>query len=178
MFHPLEKFRFCPSCGSDAFIEANDKSKQCEKCGFQYYLNAVSAVACFVVDDCGRLLLCRRGKEPAKGSWDLPGGFVDLDESAEQALRREISEELGSEVESISYLFSLPNEYIYSGFTVRTLDMFFLIRLADLNCLRPADDVDAIEFFEFDKIDLATIGLKSVRQAVGRFLEEYKGGII
>lgn len=169
--HPLDKFKYCPVCGSDRFAESDNKSKQCPKCGFRYYLNAVAAVAAFIVDtDNNRLLLCKRGKEPEKGTWDLPGGFVDPGESAEEAIAREISEELNLKTHNIRYLFSIPNEYYYSGFNVRTLDMFYMVEVGDLSGLMPNDDVEKVEFFPFNMVDISTIGLKSIKMAVEKFL--------
>ena len=78
MRHPLYQFQFCPVCGAKAFVEHNEKAKKCMACGFVYYFNPSSAVACFIKNAKGELLLVRRGKEPAKGTLDLPGGFVDM----------------------------------------------------------------------------------------------------
>ena len=168
--HPLDKFKYCPVCGADNFTENDGKSKKCHKCGFRYYLNAVSAVAGFIVDDNNRLLLCRRAKEPLKGTLDLPGGFVDIGETAEDAIRREVKEELNLHTDSIRYLFSIPNEYLYSGFNVRTLDMFFMIKISDMSTLTAKDDVAQAMFIPFDQININRIGLKSIKIAVEKFL--------
>ena len=85
MSHPLHQFTYCPKCGARTFVERNEKAKQCTTCGFVYYFNPSSAVACFIRNSKGELLLVRRAKEPAKGTLDLPGGFVDMYESAEDA---------------------------------------------------------------------------------------------
>jgi ADP-ribose pyrophosphatase YjhB (NUDIX family) len=53
-----------------------------------------------VVLDGGRVLLVRRGQEPMKGEWSIPGGGVELGESLDAALRREVLEETGVEVEA------------------------------------------------------------------------------
>ena len=95
MNHPLHQFIYCPKCGANTFIERNEKAKQCTTCGFVYYFNPSSAVACFIRNAAGEILLVRRAKEPAKGTLDLPGGFVDMFESAEDAAHREVKEETG-----------------------------------------------------------------------------------
>ena len=172
MEHPLKKFRYCPICGSENFVEHNDRSKFCRQCGFHYYLNAVSAVACFVVNDKNELLMCRRAQDPQKGTLDLPGGFVDIDETAEDAVKREILEELNLETDKITYLFSIPNKYLYSDFTVRTLDMFFKIEIKNFDVLKCKDDVATAEFFPFDKINIDEIGLGSIKIAVEKFTKK------
>ena len=73
----------------------------------------------------GEILVARRGKEPAKGTLDLPGGFVDNYETGEEAVAREVMEETGLKVDEVKYLFSLPNIYPYSGIVVHTLDQFY-----------------------------------------------------
>ena len=86
--HPLEKFRFCPVCGSSHFRDNDNKSKRCENCGFEYYINPSSAVAAFIQDSEKKLLVVIRAKEPGKGTIDLPGGFCDIGERLEQAIVR------------------------------------------------------------------------------------------
>ena len=171
MEHPLDCFRFCPRCGSSRFPENDKKSKKCANCGFVFYLNASSAVAAIIVNDNGEMLLCRRAHEPYKGTLDLPGGFADLHESAEDAVRREIREEIGAEVEAIQYFDSFPNIYPYSGFDVHTLDIVFACRLKKNSILAPNDDVSEIIFIPFDKIKPEEIKLSSIRKAVEKWLE-------
>lgn len=169
--HFSKLFTHCPSCGSSLFIQNNEKSKRCQDCGFVYYINASAAVAAFILNESGELLVCRRGKEPEKGTLDLPGGFVDDDESAEEALKREINEELQATVSEYQYLFSLPNLYEYSGMTIPTLDMFFACKLEDSTNLQASDDVEACYFVPLHQIDPELFGLKSVKKAVGMFLQ-------
>ena len=164
-------FTHCPACGSAKFVQNNEKSKRCENCGFVYYINASAAVAAFIVNASGELLVCKRGKEPEKGTYDLPGGFVDGNESAEEAMSREIQEELNAKVVDAKYLYSLPNKYEYCGMTVPTLDMFFECRLEDTTNLVPSDDVEDCFFIPINELNPELFGLKSVKKAVGLFLE-------
>ena len=74
------------------------------------------AVACFVLDEAGRLLTVRRARDPEKGTLDLPGGFVDPGGGRwMMPVRRELREETGLEATEVRLLFSIPNVYPYSG---------------------------------------------------------------
>ena len=96
--HPLEIFKFCPKCGSKDFEIHNALSRHCASCGFTYYQNPRASTAAFILNSKGELLVARRAKEPAKDTLDLPGGFVDNYENAEQGMAREIKEETGLEI--------------------------------------------------------------------------------
>ena len=172
MSHPLDLFRFCPVCGSTDFAENNFKSKHCAACGFTYYANPCSATVAFVRDSQGRLLVARRAKEPAKDTSDLPGGFVDMDETAEEGLRREIMEETGMEVEQARYLFSIPNRYLYSGLVVHTLDMFSEVRVKEGRQAVAADDVASLTWQPLEEVRPEDFGLDSIRQGVIKYLHE------
>ena len=168
--HPLHIFQYCPVCGSPTFRVNNVKSKKCETCGFTYYANPSSATAAFIVRD-GYLLVARRGNEPALGTLDLPGGFVDMDETAEEGMCREILEETGLQVQSLQYLFSIPNLYKYSGMTIHTLDMFFRAEIAADAVPQAADDAAELIWVPLSDVCPNEFGLWSIRQAVQQFLK-------
>ena len=170
MEHPLCKFSFCPVCGSSNWSEHNVKSKQCGSCGFVYYANPSAATAAFIVNERNELLVVRRAKEPAKGTLDLPGGFVDMDETGEEGMLREIAEETSLSIASCRYLFSIPNLYVYSGMTIHTLDMFFLCTPAPEAVAKAADDAADCRWIPLADVNPADFGLHSIRQGVVRFL--------
>ena len=170
--HPLEKFKFCPVCGSANWTEHNFKSKACGDCGFVYYANPCAATAAFILNSRNEMLVARRAKEPAKGTLDLVGGFVDMGETIEEGMRREILEETGLEVEGIRYLFSTPNQYLYSGMNIHTLDADFVVRVADDVKPQAADDAADCLWIPVEDVDPAEFGLTSIRRAVERFLAE------
>ena len=152
-------FRFCPVCGSTHFESHNIKSKRCNGCGFVMYVNPAAAVAVFVLNNQGEILVCERGKEPHKGTLDLPGGFVDEQETAEEAVLRELKEELMLEAGNPDYLFSLPNEYLFSGWTLPTLDMFYMVQTNGNEQLVASDDVASCYYISPEKLDPAGFGL-------------------
>ena len=87
-------FNHCPKCSHGGLAPDSVKSFRCPTCDFVFYLNPAAAVAGLVVNADGDLLVVVRNHEPAKGTWDLPGGFLEPGETCEQGLRREIREEL------------------------------------------------------------------------------------
>jgi NAD+ diphosphatase len=169
--HFSKLFTHCPACGSDKFVQNNEKSKRCGSCGFVFYINPSAAVAAFILNEAGDLLVCKRGKEPEKGTWDLPGGFVDGNETGEEAMIREIKEELQANVIDYKYIFSLPNLYEYSGMTIPTLDMFFTCKIADDSQLTASDDVADCFFVPLKDVKTEHFGLKSIQKGVGMFLQ-------
>lgn len=170
MLHPLHQFIYCPKCGANSFAERNEKAKHCTSCGFVYYFNPSAAVACFIRNAQGELLLVRRAKDPAKGTLDLPGGFTDMHESAEEAARREVKEETGLVVTNCRYLFSLPNIYPYAGFDVHTVDLFFECLTDTFDGVCAEDDAAEIIILSPDKIHPDDFGLQSIKEAVKMYI--------
>ena len=168
--HPLKKFRFCPLCGSDRFVENNFKSKRCEACGFVYYFNHSDSIVAVIVNEKNELLVVRRAKEPAKGTLDLPGGFSDCYETSEQGVIREVKEETGLSVVSVKFLFSIPNIYPYGGLDIHTIDMFYLCPVKSTKNAIPADDAAEIMWIPWEEIKPETFGLTSIRKGVQQLL--------
>ena len=136
-------------------------------------MNASAATAAFILNGEGKLLVVRRKREPACGTLDLPGGFVDIGESAEEGVVREVLEETGLRVTSVRFLFSLPNIYPYSGLNVPTADLFFRCEVEETEgALRFADDVEEGFWLSLTELDTSLFGLHSIRRAVTRFLQE------
>ncbi len=92
---PIE-YRFCPRCGGgleSRKLKANEpKRLVCQKCSFVFYLDPKVVVGTlFTIED--RVVLLRRGIEPAMGKWVFPGGYMDRGESVGDAAIREAKEE-------------------------------------------------------------------------------------
>lgn len=164
--HPLSQFKFCPKCGSDRFLENNLKSKRCEGCGFIYYFNSCAATVALIINENKELLVATRAQEPAKGTFDLPGGFVDMDETGEEAVMREVKEETNLDVEELKYLFSVPNIYIYSDFEVHTLDLVYLCKVKNVQRVKAEDDVAELQFIKISELNPDLFGLRSIKEVI------------
>lgn len=173
MPHPLHQFKYCPKCGSSEFHENNEKSNRCHHCGFIFYFNISGAVAVLILNAKNELLVCRRAHDPAKGTLDLPGGFVDMRETAEEAALREVKEETGLDIESLEYRFSLPNTYVYSDFEVQTLDLIYTARTNASETLTPHDDVSEAMFVPVSELNPDDFGLNSIKTVIARFKAEH-----
>ncbi len=101
-----------------------------------------------VVIDQGRVLLVKRGREPLKGHWSLPGGLLELGESLEAGVIREIKEETGLTVEPLK-LIELLDRIHREGGRIR-----FHYIIADYLCrvvsgkLMAASDAEAVRWVE------------------------------
>ena len=135
-----------------------------------YYFNSSAATAIFITNNAGDLLVVRRAKEPAKGTYDLPGGFVDLYETAEEAIIREVKEETNLQISAPDYLFSLPNLYLYSGFEVHTVDLFYQYSMDAFPALQAGDDAESLFFLKKEIIQPESFGLLSIRQGVKKWM--------
>lgn len=163
---PKTVFKFCPRCGSGDFVPKREDQFICNSCFFQYYLNAAASVAGIIVDSHGRILLTKRGKDPAKGKLDLPGGFVDFGETAEDALKREVMEEINLQITNTSYFCSIPNIYTYAGFNYHTLDLFYTCQAVNMAQLKIRDEISGYVFRKSEEISLDEIGLQSVKRGL------------
>lgn len=168
--HPLSDFLYCPHCGSSHFAEHDAFSKKCSECGFTFYPNAAAATVAIIVNAKDEILCVRRNREPAKGTLDLPGGFVDPGESITEGLVREVKEELGADILHYEFAFSYANTYMFSNHEVHTADAFFLCTLKDYHSVRASDDASEAMWTPLASIRPEDFGLDSIRQGVKHFL--------
>ncbi len=143
------KVKFCPLCG-DAMaprmlMPENVERKACTRCGFVLFPGPKLVAGCFVIDT-GRVLLLRRGIEPAVGKWTFPGGYVDFGENSADAAVRETREEVGMRV-ALGALLGVFTDSMNPSLTV-------VVYLAEPGLDAPAlsDEATEIRYFAPDDI--------------------------
>lgn len=162
----------CPRCAAGDLNWPTPKHFTCVRCGFVMYLNIAAAVAVIIEWD-KRLLFGLRRYDPGKGRLDLPGGFVNQGETAEEAALREVREETGIVLPQLHYLYSFPNIYPYRELVYDTVDLIYCCRLSAEPAMQAADDLEQLLWIDRDRLDVARIAFPSLRSAVERYLQDH-----
>lgn len=158
---------FCPVCGHKLTRreEGGRVRPACDNCGYVHYVNPVPAVGILIEMD-GGVVLIRRHNPPHRGRWTLPSGFIEADESAEEAAIREAKEETGLDVEIIELadVNSFPEGPPVSGIMVfyRTRPVGGKLRAGD----------DAAEARVFQPGELPVLPFRTHREMIARWLEQ------
>ena len=125
----MTKFRFCPLCGErlEPKPSAPDEGlPACPTGHFIHYDNPPTTVQAWIDRD-GEFLILERAEEPFAGHWDVPGGFVEMGESPDEAAVREVREETGLAVIPTELIGAFTSEYGTTG--RHTLDIAYLCRI-------------------------------------------------
>lgn len=143
-------FKFCPRCATELQDPGNDSGAECRSCGKVWYHNAAPTAGCVMVRD-GKALITKRAREPEKGRFDIPGGFLDPDEDPVTGLIREVDEELSMmvTVEISDLVQAVPHRYGADGDWVLALGF---IGRDPIGEPQPADDVEEVRWVTLDEL--------------------------
>jgi ADP-ribose pyrophosphatase YjhB (NUDIX family) len=160
---------FCQNCGqplTPRFLDGRDRlfcDPNCAGCGYVHYENPVPGVG-LLIEHAGQLVLIKRGHPPHVGEWALPSGFIEVDETAEQAAVREAYEETGLQVE-LTELFSVhsfPEGPPRSGIII-----FYRARPLDIGAMQAGDDAREVQLFSIE--NLPPMSFRTHREALDRW---------
>jgi 8-oxo-dGTP diphosphatase len=141
------RIRFCPRCAGELTLRDHDGRTRltCRFCGYIFYRNPLPGVAVVLIEG-GCILLARRRSSLFDGMWCIPCGYVEIDESVQEAARREFREETGLEVKVGEV------QFVHSGFEVAhrpVLGVWFRGRVVGGE-MAPGSDVRELAFFPLD----------------------------
>lgn len=166
---PKQLFRFCPQCGTATNAGANPL--RCQACGLHFYFNPTLAAAAFLFDDAGRAIFIRRARDPGIGKLTVPGGFVDIGETAEEALAREVREEVGLAIADVRYVCSLTNLYFYKNVTYPVCDLMFCGRALQPETAAALDGATSFVWLKLTDVDPEELAFPSVKRGLAILLE-------
>ncbi|MGJ3238116.1 MAG: GNAT family N-acetyltransferase [Anaerolineae bacterium] len=165
---PSPSLTFCPICGETLTTreEGGRLRPACDQCGYVHYLNPVPGVGMLIEID-GGIVLIQRRNPPHQGEWTLPSGFVEADESAQEAAIREAAEETGLQVEIIELanINSFPEGPPVSGIMI-----FYRMRPIG-GQLQAGDDAADVRVFYPDEMPL--LPFRTHREMMSEWLEHY-----
>lgn len=142
---PLVAYKHCPKCGESLEHKGGNLLK-CTSCGYNFFVNAAPAASVIILNEKNEILLTKRKFEPYKDTWQTPGGFMQPEETYEEAVRREIVEELGVEMKLGNFLGAFPATYPYHGVILPFLSLISLAEIVS-GVIEGKDDVAEVRFF-------------------------------
>ncbi|MDO8672840.1 MAG: NUDIX hydrolase [Dehalococcoidia bacterium] len=145
-------FRFCPRCGHELpHLPADLRHiirQDCPACGEVHFQNAKPCAGALVIRE-GKVLLGRRGIDPFKGWWDIPGGFLEPWEHPADGAMREVVEETGLVVRTGEILDIIVDTYGEGG--DYTINIFFLAEVVSGEA-KAGDDIVELRWFGPDEL--------------------------
>ena len=145
-------FNYCPNCGN-AYPQAADAfaPQTCAQCGQTQYHESKPCAGALIVCD-GKILLVKRGIEPFKGWWDIPGGFLEPGEHPRDGMLREVREETGLSVRVRELLGVYMDNYdTPDGRNIFTLTHYYIVE-PNGGAPRAADDAVELRWFPLDAL--------------------------
>jgi NAD+ diphosphatase len=169
----MKKFNYCPCCGvKDVLVFDGNKKISCKECSFTFFQN-VAASAGVILEYDKKILLTKRAEEPGRGKLDLPGGFVDPKESIEDAIQREIKEELKIEIGTLEYFCSFPNTYRYKDVAYDVCDLFFCSSINTLPKDFDRTEIEELILLRASEIPIDEMAFESTRKCLNLFCSSH-----
>jgi len=162
--------KFCSQCGNNVEVRIpsgdNRERHVCEHCDTIHYQNPNVVTGCLPIWE-DKILLCKRAIEPRHGFWTLPAGFMENDETLEQAATRESIEEANAnlEIKGLYTVISLPH--------VNQIYMLYLARLLDLNFSPGPESLD-VKLFTEEQIPWDNLAFRTIDFTLKRYFEDRK----
>ena len=146
----MNYYKYCSQCGetnTHGYIDGNHRY-HCKSCGAIHYQNPKPTATIICLQN-NQILLAKRAFEPAKGEWGLPGGFMELNETLNEAAVRELKEETNLDgivtgiISTCSHYGTIFGDILLIGVTME---------VDDFSCIKAGDDAEELGFFDLDQL--------------------------
>jgi ADP-ribose pyrophosphatase YjhB (NUDIX family) len=166
----MKPFHYCPSCATRLRDADDEGGATCPSCERVWYQDSSPTAGAAIVHD-GKALVTQRAREPEKGRFDVPGGFLRVGEEPVEGLKREVREELGIEIDTdVDQCISMvPHTYGMDGGYVLALGFRARLVSGDPS---PADDVAAFKWVTTEDLDGLDFAWPHDRELIRRALND------
>jgi len=162
--------KFCSECGKTVVhrIPEGDNLPRfiCDHCDIIHYQNPKLVVGCLPVWN-EQILLCKRAIAPSYGLWTLPAGFMENQESLEEAALRESREEANAnlDIQNIYSVISLPH--------INQIYVLYRAKLLDLDFYAGPESLD-VQLFNEEDIPWEQLAFKTIERTLKQYFEDRK----
>ena len=164
----LKVMNYCSKCGSDNITKLVPKDDHrlrdvCNNCNEIFYTNPRIVVGTIAIYN-NMILLAKRGIEPMKGKWNLPAGFLEVDETLENGAIRETIEETRANVANVELhtIYQAKSNHLYVFYSANLIDTHF----------QETPESAEVKLFNFNEIPWNEIAFTSNAFAIKSFFEE------
>lgn len=164
--------KYCQNCGSAVALSVPDGDNReryvCTSCGDIHYQNPNIVAGCLPVWE-DKVLLCKRAINPCHGLWTLPAGFMENNETLEQAAIRESEEEANASLEIVQ---------LYSVISLPHISQVYMIYLANLVNTNFHPGIESLEtrLFSEDEIPWDRLAFKTIDYTLRAYFSDRKKG--
>jgi len=161
--------QYCTQCGFEntfSYIDGNDRF-HCNQCKTIHYQNPKPTATLICMKD-NKLLLGKRNRHPAKGAWGLIGGFMELNETLQEAALRELYEETHLKGEVLNIIGTTSHFNTVFG---DILLIGLIIKITDWSTLKADDDISEAELFDIN--NLPQLAFDSHQKLIDIFKKNY-----
>ncbi|HYA94458.1 MAG TPA: NAD(+) diphosphatase [Thermodesulfobacteriota bacterium] len=161
--------RFCGRCGVPLNTKTTERAKECPQCGLLHFPRLAPAI--IVLVERGNKLLLARSRHFMPGMYSVLAGFVEPGESLEEAVAREVREEVGIEVKDITYFGNQPWPFPHS------LMIGFTATYAGGEISLNDDEIENAGWFEVDHLPRIPGKISIARKLIDWFVEKCGKGL-
>ncbi len=172
-------WRYCPVCGGELVGGGDKLYGKCQQCGHVWWRNPKPTVAVVIYnkDNPWEVVLTRRKIEPRKGVLDLVGGFVDMGEVFEEAIAREVKEELGLEVKPKEFEFrghELGDDYVYGVERYQCLDAWYVLGIEGGVSFKSNGEIAEVLWWDLKKRGVPKLAFVNNQRELEKYIKSLK----
>ena len=165
----MYKYKYCANCG-ELFNKKSETLYVCPKCDFRIFVSPKPACAVFLFNKNGEILFLKRSFDPGKGLWGIPGGFVDPNETLEEALTREVFEETNQKVNEFKYFGSFSGDYLYKNILYKVITTIYTGSVQNSK-ISISNESSEYRFFKLEEMNPEEIGNNDDRKAFNELVQ-------